>query len=136
VIPAFDEPLHDGLNGVVQPASACAALGLGQRLAEAPLNASQRTWPGVTTQTDVDLSHVIWMPELPQAKVPWHGPAVSLLSHAPLVEELHAATTKTKARTAGSTLNIKRLRVEGGGDAGYTVVSMRGARVKARQTSS
>jgi hypothetical protein len=46
------------------------------------------------------LSQLNWIPELPQEKLPVHGPLVSALSHAPpllvLDTLLHAATTKAR----------------------------------------
>lgn len=83
VIPAVDDPLHEGVNGVVHPAAPAAAALLGQLPAETP-TARQVTEPALTTQTDVALSHDIWMPEFPHENEPWHASLESLLlpSHA------------------------------------------------------
>ncbi len=108
VIPEPDEPPHDGLNGVVHPAVLAASLSLGQCVADAPAIVSQKTIPGWTTHTCVAASHEIWMPELPQAKLPEHELAESVLEQSlELDVELHA--TSTRRSTADASVAALRL---------------------------
>ena len=101
MIPEPDDPPHDGLNGVVHPAVLAASLSLGQCVADAPEIVSQNTIPGWTTHTWVAASHEIWMPELPQAKLPEHELAESVLEQSlELDVELQAASTRRSTADA------------------------------------
>ena len=59
MIPPFEEPLQLGANGVMQPATAAAALGLGHDCSDAPEMFTQFTMPGEITQTWLALLHEI-----------------------------------------------------------------------------
>jgi hypothetical protein len=95
VNPLLDEPLHSGLNGVVHPATAAAALALGHWVADAPGTVSQVTFPGWTTHTCVAAAQLIWMPELPHEKLPGQEPLLSVASQAAALGPLALQATRS-----------------------------------------
>ncbi len=130
MIPDPDDPLHDGVNGVVHPAVLAASLALGQCVADAPAIVSQNTIPGWTTHTWVAASHEISMPELPHAKVPEHELAESVLEQSPELDvELHAASTRRSTSDAKAVRFDDDRAAEGGQATGANMrTSRRGKR--------